>query len=254
MAGGGSGMAINRSGKYFFRRYLEFFWDLLFPIECLHCGREEAWLCAECFQKIKSREKQNCPGCGGGRSGRICEQCRGRYNLDGLLIAGDYDDVILQKLIKALKYKYVKPLASILAEFLLLFWRAEAMEELGAVQGSFGKVIFLPVPLHRRRLRFRGFNQAEMILNHFAEKSGLTVCLDILRRKFYTKPQAQLGEEQRLENIKNAFQCARPEAVRGKMVIVFDDVATTGATLDACAKALKEAGAKEVWGLALAKG
>jgi len=99
----------------------------------------------------------------------------------------------------------------------------------------------------------RGFNQAEQIAHCLSQLSGVPVQAGWLRRRFYRRPQVGLGQAERLQNVRDAFEVAHPSSVRGRAVWLLDDVFTTGSTLDACARALKEAGASLVVALAVAR-
>jgi ComF family protein len=109
------------------------------------------------------------------------------------------------------------------------------------------------VPLHPRRLRSRGYNQAVLLARELGKLAGLPVEEKALRKERNTPPQARAtSAHERRENVKGSFSC-RPESVEGKQVLLLDDVCTTGATLEACSLVLKEAGASSVWGLTLAR-
>lgn len=112
--------------------------------------------------------------------------------------------------------------------------------------------IITPVPLDNRRLKQRGYNQSKLIAKILSEKSGLKL-EDILLKVKYTKTQSLLENSQRRKNVENAFSIKIPELVKNKKVIIFDDIYTTGATANEIAKILKEAGAKNVFILVIAK-
>lgn len=118
-----------------------------------------------------------------------------------------------------------------------------------------GADMLVPVPLHWRRLITRKFNQSALLAYGLSEHSGLACAPEMLQRVLYTKPQMRMKRQERLKNVKRAF--AVPDAAHNmlqqKTVVLVDDVVTTGATANACAKALKRAGAKEVRVLALAR-
>ena len=116
------------------------------------------------------------------------------------------------------------------------------------------ETILIPVPLHRKRYNWRGFNQSFLLARSVGDKFGAAVREDILLRIRDTKPQSKTkSEEERRKNISGAFRCVRSEDVSDKNVILIDDVCTTSATLNECAKELKGAGAKNVWGLVVAR-
>jgi len=119
---------------------------------------------------------------------------------------------------------------------------------------AFGPVdVILPVPLHRQRLQQRGFNQAGLLAAEFGRRLSMPVRFGVLGRQRATQPQTRLGRRERLENVQGAFAVAKPEWVRDQSVVLIDDVFTTGATADACGKALLQAGAAGVGVLTLAR-
>ncbi|MDP2932838.1 MAG: phosphoribosyltransferase family protein [bacterium] len=151
-----------------------------------------------------------------------------------------------------MKYRFVKALANDMAGLMAGYLEKRFMSGLGTDHGS---IIIVPVPLHRLRLNWRGFNQAEIIGNKIGTCLGLDFRQDILGRKHRRAPQALIANrESRIANMKGVFECLKPELMLGKIVLLVDDVATTGSTLDDCARALKGAGAKEVIGFVFARG
>jgi len=229
-----------------------FFLNLLFPVECLGCRREGAWLCAACFKKLKfgpAKKKYNL----------IIP------NLDKIFIAGDYDDPLLAAAIKKFKYNFITALGSILARFLILFWSGQNFlnEELtgAAAENSSTAIntghnlispLVIPLPLSKKRLRWRGFNQAEILARELSAHFSYDLNLDLKRVK-HKKPQAELNEAQRRNNIRGVFTWTGAD-LSGRTIILIDDVVTTGATLNEAAGILKAAGAEKVYGLVLAKG
>jgi ComF family protein len=227
------------------KKIKDFILDLLFPINCLGCGFEGKWLCEECLDKITRQKSQICLGCGGkNSSGRVCQKCRENWSLDGTLLVFNYDNKILQKAIKSLKYQFAFDIARELSELLYEFFLHQPISQ--------DSPMIIPVPLHKKRWRERGFNQAELLAQEFSPK--YQVVNNILLRSRYTSAQAKLKETERHENIKDAFMVKDASMVKNKKIVMIDDVITTGSTLNECARILKAAGAREVWGLALAKG
>ena len=113
--------------------------------------------------------------------------------------------------------------------------------------------VLVAVPLHRKRLRERGYNQSNLLAQELGKLANLPVAEDCLIRERHALPQARTTTvDERRSNVAGAFSC-RNQRLKGKQVLLIDDVATSGATLDACARALKEAGATSVWGLVLAR-
>jgi ComF family protein len=216
-----------------------FLLNLLFPINCLGCGQEGDWLCSACFKKITfgQRQKMNLK----------------TPDLDQVFIAGDYNDPLLAGLIKKFKYNFISALGPILARWLIMFWSGQIVSQ------AFGGDNFLviPIPLARKRARWRGFNQAEIIAREFSAAFGYPLNCRDLKRSGRRRPQASLGEKERLNNIKGVFSWhGKPlgEDSSGTTIILIDDLITTGATLNEAARTLKAAGAKQIYGLILAKG
>jgi ComF family protein len=114
--------------------------------------------------------------------------------------------------------------------------------------------LIVPVPLHPRRLRERGFNQSGLLAGEFAHKIKALVSFDALRRKSQTLPQTRLNREERLRNVKGAFEISDAGKVRGRRILLVDDVFTTGTTLSECARTLKrKGGASEVHALTVTR-
>jgi ComF family protein len=238
------------------KTFSKFILDLVFPIECLDCGQEGNYLCAACFKKLKFADEF------------FLNHAQTNLNvpqIDKIFIAGDYDDPLLKKLIIKYKYNFISPLGKILASFLIDFWKLEN-EEVETLDFKITKppknFIVIPIPLSKKRLRWRGFNQAELIARDFSEYFNYEINIENLKRIKYQRPQAELSESERLENIKSSFAWMGDnksddglnEKLKERTIILIDDVLTTGATLNEAARVLKEAGAEEVYALVLAKG
>ena len=194
---------------------------ILFPQKCLGCKKENEILCSDCLLKISRPDTPY---------------------LNGVHIAANYQDLVLKKALWMLKYQGVKQLAKPLAELVKeRIWKKLETENW----------LVVPVPLSKNKLRHRGYNQAEMIAG---ELSG-DVRADILFKKFHTKSQVEVkNKEERLANIVGSFEIKNPETIKGKKIILIDDVFTTGATMREAKKVLKEAGAKKVVGVVVARG
>lgn len=227
----------------------DFILDLIFPIECLNCGAAGRWICQKCFTQLKFNDTQYCHHCKKeNRAGRFCVSCMQDYCLKGLLIAGSYEDKILEKLIINFKYHFIKDIAADLGNFLILFLENLQNEKIFNPRDF----CILPVPLAKKRERWRGFNQAKEIAEIIAKHFGIMINEDLIRIK-HSKPQVKLNENERKCNIVGCFGW-QGENLNSRKIILIDDVATTGATLNECAKILKQNGAGEVWGLVAAKG
>jgi ComF family protein len=113
--------------------------------------------------------------------------------------------------------------------------------------------VVMPIPLHRSRLHLRGFNQALLLAARIGEAFSMPVCFDNLFRTRPTRPQVELSGPDRVRNVAGAFSLARVDAVKNRSILLIDDVFTTGATINECAKVLKQAGATRVMALTLAR-
>ncbi|MFA6393907.1 MAG: double zinc ribbon domain-containing protein [Patescibacteria group bacterium] len=261
--------------KKIFNRFGANLLDAVFPVECFGCGREGEWVCPDCFKDLAYKEKQYCLGCKKeNRFGEFCPGCAGDYFLEGVLIAGDYDNELLSRTIKNVKYHLVKDATGYLGNYLAAFlineinkakvaainlkegriW--EKLSGASAAPGFFfnpDEAMIIPVPLSKKRARTRGFNQAELMAGALTKRLSFSVESGFLNRVIHKIPQAKLGEEKRKKNVSGCYAWVGRN-LDGRGVVLIDDVATTGATLNECARILKENGAGEVWGLVVAKG
>lgn len=209
--------------------------DLLFPPSCIVCNADGAWICQACRSQIAYIPVTN--------QGRIEGKPLGRHDqaaVDGFY-AVSYHDGVLREAIHQFKYEGVRALASPLSALLADFYSEHAL---------FADML-IPVPLHPRRQRERGYNQSNLLAQALGQIIHLPVNANILQRVKYTLPQVGLNAEERQENVIDAFRCVQAPNVEHVMLI--DDVCTTGATLSACALVLKEQGARHVWALTLAR-
>jgi ComF family protein len=117
-----------------------------------------------------------------------------------------------------------------------------------------GEKIVIPIPLHFRKERERGFNQALFLAQIISQKLNLPLEKNILVRKKNTKAQIELKKRERIKNLHLAFVCSLPKKVRGKTILLIDDVTTTGTTLNEAARVLRRSGARQVWGVTIAQG
>lgn len=223
--------------------------DILFPKRCVSCGKFGAYFCPKCNAKIQYLENQFCPECTRPSiAGATHPSCQRKYTLDGILSAF-YFSGPAKAAIHKLKYKLISDLADELVEIAL------SNQEFTTILHNIviKDFILIPVPLHRRRENWRGFNQAKALAEKIAKEFDFPFNDQILKRVKDTLPQVDLKREDRAENVSNAFQFSSKREVSGKKFLLFDDVATTGATLKACAYVLKKAGAPSVWALTLAR-
>ncbi|MCK4539957.1 ComF family protein [Candidatus Parcubacteria bacterium] len=241
----------------------DFIFDLIFPIECLGCGEQGKWLCGQCFKKLEVNSKQRCLNCKTENDfGGLCPECKKNFYLDGVLAAGNYEDKLISQLIKQYKYYFSLKVADILSDFVLFFLRnlnsqiiLLPAKRTGAPRFLFkqNNYCIMPVPLHKRRLRWRGFNQSEKLAKILSKKLNIPLINNQLIRTKYNRPQAKINSQKRKNNISGCFQY-QGDSLAKKNIILIDDVVTSGSTLDECAKILKEKGAQKVWGLCVARG
>ena len=228
--------------------------DLLFPIKCLDCGKFGEFICNSCFRKIELKKGFECAFCSSRTlSGEICPFCRNDSWLDYFWAAADYSNPLVKKMLWAYKYKFIRELRTPLSRLLLKF--LEEKEKNKFIENHAGQLVLIPVPIHRLRLNWRSYNQSELIAQELAEKIKLEIAADVLLRVKNKKPQAEIkNKEERSANIEGIFYCPTPERVNNKIILLVDDVATTGSTLNQAAKTLRQAGALKVIGLVVAKG
>ena len=178
-----------------------------------------------------------------------CVNCRERTpEFERAVSFGEYRDG-LRGLVHLLKYENVISAQAPLGRML-----AEAVSELSPAFGS-SRLLLLPVPLHKNRRSSRGFNQAELIVRAARKHlpPELELATTVLIRQRETISQVGLSREERIENMRGAFRVSDAARVRGRRVIVVDDVMTTGTTLSECARVLKQAGADKVWAATVAR-
>jgi competence protein ComFC len=231
------------------------FWDYVFPPVCLSCGEIGNFFCNKCQQKSKLLGQFLCPSClKTSPTPKKHPECKGI--IDGLISCWDYEGVV-QKIIKEIKYRqYYAGIKNLTTSFLYYLNKKHHTEFLDFLET---KPIVIPVPLHKKRLRQRGFNQAFLIAQIIAQHFHLPISEKLLERVKATKPQAEMTKNQRLENVKNAFKPTKQllllgnNSLQNKNFLVIDDVWTTGATIKTCAKALKSLGANKIWALTLAR-
>ncbi|MDI3340171.1 MAG: phosphoribosyltransferase family protein [Sphaerobacter sp.] len=217
----------------------------LLPPTCGGCGRRGAWLCPACAAALRPVPGPLCR-CGGrsGQSGATCPVCASWPPALGPVRAAFVFEGPLRRSIHRFKYRGEHARGRYLGE--LLAGCAET-----TLQGQLPDLL-LPIPLHPRRLRERGFNQAQILAEAVARRLDVRIGEGLLR-VVDTRAQVGLDFAGRRANMAGAFQCVTP-GVAGASVLLIDDVVTTGATMEAAGLALLAAGAQRVRGLALARG
>ena len=198
--------------------------DLVFPPLCWLCGRPDVSACEHCLRELEALPIMCLPS--------QVDQ------LERVYATGIHEGE-LRKAVQAFKYDGVIELADVLA------WRLNDAWERVNLQAD----ALLPVPLHAHKQAERGYNQAELLCRVLADKRGLPCEPGLLQRVRNTKQQVKLSHAERVSNVQGAFEVVG--AARGRSFLLVDDVVTTGATLGDCARALREAGAKAVFGIAV---
>lgn len=215
------------------KSFIELFLDVLFPSSCIGCNTRNEILCDSCINRL---------------------QITNRQTEDNIIALYDYRDPVIKKAIWKIKYHNSPYLGQKFGELLYYSF----LEEINNIhlfsQGS--PIYVIPVPISNDRKRHRGYNQSEIIAKSFCNKSDkniLELKTNIIFKKANTIPQAKLtNRNKRLRNIKDAFEIKNNQQIKGKTIIIVDDVTTTGGTILEIMKVLKKNGAKKIFGFAIA--
>ncbi|MBW3623926.1 MAG: ComF family protein [Armatimonadetes bacterium] len=220
--------------------------DLVYPTRCVACDRLGAGLfCDECRDSVEPIAAPHCERCQEPDEPGRCPGCRHHPPaFRRARVAGRFEGS-LRDAIHALKYEQRERVAAPLTDLLAAAW--ERAPELHGAEAV------VPLPIHARRERERGFNQSALLAGELSERIGLPALESVLTRPVYRKPQVGLNREERHANVEGVFHVEDPEAITGLTLLLIDDVLTTGATCHAAAQTLMAAGAKEVFVLALAR-
>src|SRR3989339_124835 len=249
----------------------QFLLDLLFPKFCLGCKREGSYLCEDCrsllditqfYYCLCSRNHQTIPP--NEKYGK-CSRCQNK-KLSGLYFALPYKEGhITKKLIYKFKYKpYLKDLAKTLAGILIEHFIITQKNTDAIWKNS----VLVPVPLDKKKIKIRGYNQSEELAKELSKVLQVPIISDVLIKTKITSPQMELKKEAREKNLLGAFAVSdssviasevrplgdergNPESIKNKKIFLVDDVYTTGCTMEECARVLRDAGAKSVWGIAI---
>jgi len=209
-----------------------FILDAIFPIRCIGCGKYNTYFCSSCLDCVKKKKDLELAGS------------------VAVFSSVSYNDKLVKKALKIFKYNFVKDMAKPLAEIINV--SIENMPVQIKTDIFKGNPLLVPIPLHKKRLNWRGFNQAEILADEISKFYGLKV-KNILIRNKNAKPQADIKDkENRMNNIKGSFIC--PISINGRNIILIDDVCTTGATINECAKTLAVNGAGKIKAIVVARG
>lgn len=231
---------------------LKSFLNIFYPNICLICKRyiplnssQEDVTCNSCWQSIERNLPPFCYRCGAHLFQKVCPLCFKRvFYFDRLWSACIYTGITAE-MIHLFKYKGYDFLGKKLSQILIDFIK-EFQIPLNLID------FVVPVPLHPKKLREREFNQSEILAKELSKEFNLRLFSNLIRIKD-TKPQVILSEEKRFENVRNAFRVREKTEFRGENILLIDDVSTTGATLSEVSFVLKEAGAKNIFCLTLAR-
>ena len=218
------------------------------------CGSLGEYICAECVNKLPEVKYQKCPMCEGRSiTGRTHKRCEKKMGMDGLVGVFRFSGV-MRRMIRKYKFAYVSDLVGDLSEAMISFGNMEIL-----AKKNFSLVTC--VSLHKSREKERGFNQSLLIAEKVAEYLRIPFDGQVLTRVRNTKVQSGLVRRERVKNIQGAFELVggvkgnpstKASLVRGRKILLVDDVWTTGSTMRECVRVMKRNGAGEVWGLVLA--
>lgn len=219
--------------------------DSIYPPCCAICGNilnnKDVYACSSCIRKTKYVGRIRCMKCGRKLSDETVEYCldckKTEHIFDRNLAVWEYDDSI-KKSMYAFKYSNIRENGK--------FYADEIARIYGDIISGYNADVIIPVPLFEKKLRTRGYNQSEIIARELGKIIDIPVDSEILIRTRDTRPQKELNDQERRNNLKNAFQVTK-NVVEYKKIILLDDIYTTGATMDECSAALKRAGVEHIY-------
>ncbi len=206
-------------------KWIDTLFEYIFPPRCAGCHQVGFELCEKCIEHVKNSFPRT---------------------QHGMYVGFSYQDPIVKRALKALKFAHRKKNSVILGELLYDKLIEELSEE--RAYSLHKEILVIPIPLSKKRFNERGFNQSELIARSFASRdTTMRLTTNILKRTTHSKPQSSIHlKRERLENIKGVFEVADHHVLQGKCCIILDDIVTTGATMKEAEKALKNAGAKKI--------
>ena len=229
--------------------------NAVLPPACPMCGRpapftggSRADICPDCMRTVSYVSEPVCLKCGKPVESDEMEYCsdcsKKKHIYDQACAVYEYSRSIKDSIYR-FKYHNKREYARIYAK--------QIKDKCGGMISAWSPDVLIPVPIHSSRLKERGFNQAQLIAEELEHLTGILTDCESLVRVVKTVPMKELDNVQRVKNLQNAFQ-ADKKVVRYKKVLIVDDIYTTGATFDACAAALKQAGVQKVYGVSLCVG
>jgi ComF family protein len=212
--------------------FLEKILNLFFPKRCINCQRYGNYLCDDCLSLVEIMQKTY----------SLPENIQ---YLDKLFFATNFKDPIVKKLIHAYKYPpFIKEISDILSHMII------SHLAFTGIKSELNHCLLVPIPISKKRINYRGYNQSEELAKRLSFKLGLEY-RNILEKVKETKSQVELGKEERELNIKDSFSLK--EDIRDKNILLIDDVFTTGSTIEEASRLLKQTGAKHVWAVVVAR-
>lgn len=232
--------------SHFFRRAAVGFLNLLYPPHCAICQCHtpaEEHLCGSCRKKAPAIAAPFCHTCSEPFSGNIgtefsCPNCRERRLYFTCAVSRYQSRDAVRELIHRFKYNRQMYLRHVLTD-----WLEETLGDSRLQTPACNAIV--PVPLHSTRRRERGFNQADLLSEELSKRSGIPL-RNCLKRIRYTTSQTTFDREERMENLRGAFQMRQHQDVRNLHLLLIDDILTTGSTVNECARVLMDAGAASV--------
>jgi competence protein ComFC len=231
--------------------------ELFYPSNCVGCGHGQSagvLLCEQCRKSVTRIADPYCNVCSRPFEGLIsgifaCPNCEDRPPAFDCVVSKYHAKGLLRDLIHRFKYGRQFYLRGVLAQYLV-----EAMQDERILAQAADCIV--PVPLHPTRFRERGFNQAEALAEAVFKRGGVprVSILRCIQRKRYTQTQTRFDRSERMLNLRNSFAMRKNSDVRGKHLVLLDDILTTGSTLHECAVVLREAGAESVRAITVARG
>ncbi len=229
--------------------------NAVLPPACPMCGRpapfsgeSRADICPDCMRTVSYVGEPVCLKCGKpveNEETEYCSDCSKKKHIyEQACAVYEYSQSVKNSIYR-FKYHNKREYARVYAK--------QIKDKCGGMISAWSPDVLMPVPIHSSRLKERGFNQAELIARELEHFTGIPMDSESLVRVVKTVPMKELDNAQRVKNLQNAFQ-ADKKVVKYRKVLIVDDIYTTGATFDACATVLKQAGVQEVYGVSLCVG
>lgn len=211
------------------KKIINYILNVLFPKECLGCGKNDYLLCETCLSKIEDYGDENV----------------NPEIVDRVLICASYKNNLIKKVIHFYKYKYISDLCYPLSKLLIKKYESESLK--------IPNPIVVCAPLSKKRFNLRCYNQAELLAREFSQHFHYKFLPNLIIKTRHTKQQAKLNREERLINLKNSFALSDKKIVKNQNFIIIDDIYTTGATVNEIANVLKMYGANQILAIVVAK-